>query len=580
MIVQAYGSDGLVAATATTDTNGVYGLSLGAGQYRVLAYDNNGVYATAFANGADSFESSSPFTLTATETAKLDFALENGVTISGTVRASSYPDLSAGTPTGGLTVAVYNAGSGTRRGSTLSKTDPASLGTWSMVVPAGSYKLIAFDDFGSLGPLFYGNKLAFDNAPAVVVAAGQPMAGLDFALKPSARLIGKVADTSGNAIAGAVVYAYTADGYQVRSSTADANGQFGLILVSQACYRFVIVDPTGVFAAAFVGDGTADAFVNTQPICYSPTQYQPTFRLVRAGIIRGHTVDKNGASIPALQIAAYNPDGSLRTETKADASGAFSLSLPAGNFRLAAYDNSLVYATQFYNQTDYFAAAMPVSTVAGQITPGVDFALKRAGHFTGVVTDNYTAAPVSGMTVTAYDDAGRPISSATTNTSGLYNLAIPAGTFRLIAWDGTGTFVYANSFDAGASNFEATAPRTIASDALQAVNFTMRRAVDLVVGKVTVAGTPAIGVAVDALDLDGHHVASAISRADGSFVIPVVQGTYKLFASDPQLRYASAFYGGVSLATATVLTAPQTGSPRPPITIPLTGFSRNRAARH
>lgn len=568
MIVQAYGADGFPAATATTDSNGLYGLSLTAGKFRVLAYDNNGVYATAFANGADSFESTSLLTLGATDTAKIDFQLQTGGTISGTVRAS-------GMATGGVVVAAYNTVSGTRRGWAATRTDPASLGTYSIVLPPGSYKLIAYDDFGTLGPLFYGNKLAFDTAPTVNVTASQTAAGIDFSLQQSARITGTVVDAaSGNPISAATVYAYTTDGHQVRLATADAAGQFRMVLAAGS-YRFVAADPTGTFAAAFAG--ASATFSKSTAFTFTAGQNPApmSFRLDRAGIVRGHAVDRNGTALNSIQIAAYNLDGTPRTDTKTDASGAFSMSLPPGTFRIGAYDNNLVYATLFYSQAADFADGTTVSAAAGQITPGIDFTMSRAGHFTGAVKEIVTAAPVAGITVAAYDDDMGMISSALTDASGLYNLVVPAGTYRLVAWDSAR--VYANSFDGDAAHFEATAPRTIAADASQAVNFTMRRGTTIT-GKILSFGAPVSGIEVDALDVDGHHVAAGTSGDDGSFAIPVLPASYKLFAHDPQRRYFPTFFGAGTLGAATVIVVPASGSGS--VTLSLTPANRRRAVTH
>src|SRR5688500_1177200 len=48
----AYTASGFLLATSTTDSQGRYTLNVPAGSYRVLAFDQEGVYATTFASNA------------------------------------------------------------------------------------------------------------------------------------------------------------------------------------------------------------------------------------------------------------------------------------------------------------------------------------------------------------------------------------------------------------------------------------------------------------------------------------------------------------------------------------------------
>src|SRR5688572_4591499 len=59
MVVAAYDAAGNLRGTATTDATGFYQLlQLPVGDYRFLAYDPLGVYATRFDANAESFETS------------------------------------------------------------------------------------------------------------------------------------------------------------------------------------------------------------------------------------------------------------------------------------------------------------------------------------------------------------------------------------------------------------------------------------------------------------------------------------------------------------------------------------------
>src|SRR5712691_6591424 len=89
MTVQAYDASGVLKSTTTTDAAGHYSITLVAGTYRVLAFDQAGVFATSFYNNAESFDTSTPLTLTSAQTLNdVDFALVHGGFIAGSVMST------------------------------------------------------------------------------------------------------------------------------------------------------------------------------------------------------------------------------------------------------------------------------------------------------------------------------------------------------------------------------------------------------------------------------------------------------------------------------------------------------------
>ena len=139
MTVSAYRTDdGSIGGTATTSASGAYAITdmFGGGQFRVLAYDPSGTYATSFWSDAESFETSKTLLLESILTASnINFRLvragfaAGGVTGTG---GNALPD---------MTVAAYNP-SGTRRG--FAVTDAA--GNFTPRAPAGElWNIAAYD---------------------------------------------------------------------------------------------------------------------------------------------------------------------------------------------------------------------------------------------------------------------------------------------------------------------------------------------------------------------------------------------------------------------------------------------------
>lgn len=67
---------------------------------------------------------------------------------------------------------------------------------------------------------------------------------------------------------------------------------------------------------------------------------------------------------------------------------------------------------------------------SGATTGNINLALAAGAVITGTVTTAATAAPVSGVSVRAYNTSGTSVGSWSSNASGVYQLhAVPAGTY-------------------------------------------------------------------------------------------------------------------------------------------------------
>lgn len=564
MVVAAYTSTGTLQANVTTDVNGRFDLALPAGGYRVLAYDPAGTYATQFAGDAPSFEESPEIVIAGLQTFTINFSLRRGGTVSGMVLTSNglRP---------GIVVAAYNL-SGTRRGFTTT----SGTGSYSIVLPPGDYKMAAYDDAAAFAPAFFRDRTSFAEADVVNVTAGRGLTGIDFLLQPGARVAGAITDGSGAPIANATVVAYTASGQVVAFATTGNDGKF-LMTLPLGTYRFVAVDTSFTYAAGFLGE--AASFDASPAITLSAGQFRSdlSFRLTKGGLVEGRVIDAaTGAGIAGITVAAYNPDGSMRTFVITDANGRYVLLLPPGDFRIAAFDPSLTFATQFYAGQNSFLRAVSITATVGQRVTLQPFALSHAGRVAGVVADDRNGAPLAGVVVAAYDSDGILVASTTTSATGNYRLALPAGAYRLIGFDPQ--LLYAPGYTGGATSFDTSAPVTVTADADTRNDLRLLRGTRVSGTVLDDERRPVSGIQVTALDLSQNRTASATTAADGSFQFALVPGRYKLVAIDPAGRYRISYFGGPTFSDAAALTVDATGAPR--VTIIVQRFSRRRAVRH
>jgi hypothetical protein len=541
MVVEAYDAAGNRRGAATTDATGFYTLTLPVGEYRFLAYDLSGVYATMFDANAESFETS-PLRSVPASGFQVSFALVKGGVIAGTVQTSS------GVPRATAVVEAYNL-SGTRRGFTTTN----SSGEYSLVLPPGDYKVVAYDSIGTYAAQFHSGARSFADATPVRVneSATRPVS---FTLSTAARVTGKAVDaTTGAALASISVYAYTPAGSLVTVTTTDATGTFRLSLPA-GDYRFVAADAGRVYATSYY-DGTS-SFEAANVITLSAGEQRTNVQLalIRGVRISGHV------NAPNLVIGAYNLDGTLHASTTSDAGGNYTLVVAPGDYRIAVSDPSLTFATLFYGGAIDFRVALRLTVNSD--ASGIDVTLPRGGRVSGTVGQE-------GIVVGAYNEAGVLVASARTGADGRYALVVAPGMYRLVAFDPALNF--ATSYAGGATSYETTVPVAVAADATITADFMMLRGVR-VSGSVSDPHGGAIdGVEVFALDANGNRAAGAVSN-DGAFTIVVVPGRYRFVAIDPTRRYAPS----VVSAEVTVVQ----GQTPAPIALTLQAASRRRAVRH
>lgn len=561
MFVQAYDTSGTLQGSATTDSAGHYLLQIQPGNYRLLAFDPSGAFATTFNGNSDSFDTS-PVVAAGSQPIVLDFALQIGGRVSGTISVANGLPLAA-------TAAAYNL-SGTRRG--FAQSD--STGAYSIVLPPGQYKLVAYDASGFFAPRFYPDVYGFDSASAVTVTSGSVTPGRNIDLEPAAHLGGTVVDfDTGASLAGTIVYAYDDEGIKIAQVTADDNGHF-VVNVPGGAYRLVATDRNLIFATGFLGDTESFDQSLAVSVVASQSRLDLQIPLHRGGMIAGHVTATTGARLPNISVAAYNADGSQRTATQTDSSGAYTLVLPSGDFRIGAYDTQLTYATEFYASKDAFAAASHVNVEPSATNGTVDFALTHAGKIGGTVTESGSDLPAFSVGVAAYDADTDLVNTTTTSAAGAYTLLLPPGSYKIVAFDPA--LRYATAYGGGMPNYDAASVFTLNSDETELLNFTVSRGIRVSGSVADRQNRPLSGIEIGALDLAGNRVATALG-AQGGFTLVLLPGSYKMLASDPSGHYSNLYYSGAATLAGAQTLVVQTGTPPPAVAFVMGNPPRRRA---
>lgn len=264
MTVTAYTTAGFLAGSTVTDSQGRYAIPLVAGSYRILAYDNAGAYAVNFYREASSFETSDVVVLSPGQGVVVDFRLARGVQFSGVVR-----DAATAQPLETAVVAAYNV-DGTRR--TFSTTN--SNGAFTIVVPAGAYKLVAYHDSLPYIPQFYPADRLFDTAATVT----PPSSSIAFSLSRGAKVRGVVTDNvTGARVGDLKAIAYDLNGTVRYRTDVSPTGEFSFVL-PDGSYKFAVEDPSGKYAPSF--HRAATSFAAAASISINQSSAPPTVEIV------------------------------------------------------------------------------------------------------------------------------------------------------------------------------------------------------------------------------------------------------------------------------------------------------------
>jgi len=342
VIVRAQGSNGRTSS-AQSAPDGTYQLrDLVPGAYEVTAEAAG--HARTSKVGVD--------VAAAKETGRVDFALANGAGIAGRVIRAG------GSPKEGATVVAATGGK--RAGLTVTREDGSYvLGE----LPAGTYKV---------------EVLGMDDTIAgIVLAEGQTVTGIDFALPTAATLSGKVTDaTSGLPIEGVTVAASRhtpVDGLPIVAGLArtDSNGKYTIENLKAGVYSVDVRRPG--FEAQKKDSLSVAANQDVSGLDFS------LGRIERAGSIAGTARDSiTGTPLKDARVSLFDaPENPalLGASVLTDSNGSYTLEwLPPGRYG--------VYVTEAGHAIDCRGNV----TVGADSTTHVDFLMTEGGSISGTTT--------------------------------------------------------------------------------------------------------------------------------------------------------------------------------------------------
>ncbi len=290
---------------------------------------------------------------------------------------------------------------------------------------------------------------------------------------------------------------------------------------------------------------------------YIKSQFDDVFVTKLDGTISGHIYQNDGITpVPNLHIYAEDYDtGQKVGSANTDQDGSYAITgLYSGKYRVKACAScsGMQFIDEFYDNVYDYGSAEPISVVAKQDTPGIDFTLEEGGTISGRVTAS-DGQPIPNVCVGANDALCEKGSWYTTETdeNGNYSIPVPQGDYYIDinaschtpeSYSGE----WWNSGDGTTDCNEAVSVSAGIGEIVENINFTLEPG-GTVSGYVLQADqTPVSGLHLFALNYDrGEWIGGINTNQDGSYTITgLYAGKYrvKTCASCDDLAYADKFY--------------------------------------
>lgn len=419
----------------TPTVNGIYRLVLPSGSYKFVAFDNSATqsFLPSFYAGKRSFESADFVSIRALSTAVVDFPVRAASQITGIVS-----DAQSHSPLSGFTVSAYTA-----EGVLAATTSTDRSGGYQLVLPDGTYRLLAFDPGRIYATSFFARANSFVQTPELTVNPGQSLPNISLEAERGGTVSGRVTAMGAAVSCCIVASAYNSDGSLRASTRADNNGGYELLL-PPGDFVIGVYDEALVYAPRFSQASTT--FRGATPVTVLRSQTTLVdLSLDRAARVTGQVFDATTQlAIGSITVSAYDTAGNLAATVNTTASGSYLLGLAAGKYRLVAFDSSLRYATAYPQLATTFEES-PAYELLADSTRSVDFALSKGTRVSGTVVDPSRTA-LSGIEIGALSMNGNRVATATTH-GGTFDLVLPPGSYKLVAVDPRGRYftLYFNS---------------------------------------------------------------------------------------------------------------------------------------
>ena len=420
--------DSLCMGTLTAGDGNYTITGLPAGDYFVTVHQQGDWMKEFFNEVPFRYLATSVTVMSGADTPFIDFFLERGGSIAGTVFEES------GGPIGGLDVVAVNFETDELRGGAPSEPDGSYL---IQGLPAGTYRVFVYQQ-GYWAEEFYEETPFWDEATQVEVVAGAVAPDIHFTLVRSGSISGTVYEEGGGPLGG----------IDLMACLFDDGLCMGTLTAGDGSYTISGLPPGDYWVTTHQQDYWLEEFYDGVPIwddatlvaVYAGEETSPiNFWLMQGGTISGRVVTEIGSDpLDEIWVTACEYDVQQDPFCKGEWSrdgGFYSIEgLPAGNYRVNTYHPD--WPNEYYENVSHWEDASPVNVQAGAITPDINFTLEQAASISGMVVNTF-GHEIVGIWVEVNDFYTHNwAGGAHTNTDGYYSVSgLTPGDYRICIWD-------------------------------------------------------------------------------------------------------------------------------------------------
>ena len=534
-----------------SDATGNYSISgIPTGKYRVKTNAKGTNFINEYFNNVTDFDLASAVSVTAgIDTANINFVLDTGGSISGTVLSANIrpiPDIF-------IEVELFDTGIWVNSAQTDVNGNFSISG-----IPTGKYRVKTNAEGTNFTNEYFDNVKIFDLASPVAVTAGNNTQNINFVLDSGGSLSGNISDSSNRPIPNIFVDVEIFDtNVWVNSGKTDASGNYSISGLPTGKYRIRTNAEGTNFTNEYFDNVTNFNLASAVSVTAGNNTPNINFILDSGGSLSGNISDSSNRHIPNIFVDVEIFDTNVWVNSgQTDASGNYSVSgLPTGKYRVRTNAEGTNFSNEYFDNVSDFDNATPVSVTAGNNTLNINFVLDSGGSISGNVLDADNK-PVAGININAEDfDGNFHVNSAKTNLDGNYAISgLPTGTYK-VGIDTFGTdFVpqfYNNTVWDTATPVKVNTPGDTPG-----INFILQKG-NFIRGKVTKDDNTTIaGISIDAVNAEsGQWVNSGISDSKGNYFITVAPGSYKVNVSTSGTKFLPEFYNNATtFENATVVT--------------------------
>jgi Carboxypeptidase regulatory-like domain len=505
---------GTTCVCAFTNSTGEYAITgLDSGTYKV-GFSSSGNYLSQYFNGKSSVsEADGVLVAAGATTAGIDATLKPGGQIVGTVSDASNKALVE-------PVTVCAFGQTTQKGDCAGTT---SSGEYTIAgLPSDSY-IVEFYASGALPAYerqYYNGKSSLSEANPVTVAAGSTTHGIDAAMLPSAKITGKVTDSSTQASVDTIRVCAVAAKPPSICSSPNSSGEYSIAGLEPGGYR--VEFSGGGYLAQYYNGKSSLAEADVVSVAAASTTPGINAAMHPGGRIAGKVTDAStNAAVGGVLVCAREAGEQGAGCATTGSSGEYIISgLASGSyaveFQAEGYPTPN-YLRQYYNGRSAFAEADAVAVTAGATTAGIDAAMQPGGQIAGKVTDVSTRALIEGAeacAIAANAHAAQADHCAATMSSGEYTISgLPSGSYKVLFSANQG--YAAQYYDRKGSLAEADVVGVIAGSTSSGIDAALQPG-GYIAGKVTDALTqaPLAGISVCATSVNGGEYGEGCGTTD------------------------------------------------------------------